>query len=52
MSEEVSSKPAWFLNGGAFTLEANAFLDAIANEQLEKPFNARQLRELVQGFVQ
>jgi PAS domain S-box-containing protein len=40
-----------FVTGGAFTPEANAFLDRIANERMEKPFHFRQLRELVRKFV-
>jgi CheY-like chemotaxis protein len=40
-----------FITGGAFTPEANAFLDSIANERMEKPFHFKQLRELVRKFV-
>jgi CheY-like chemotaxis protein len=40
-----------FVTGGAFTPEANAFLDRIANERMEKPFHFKQLRELVRKFV-
>jgi PAS domain S-box-containing protein len=40
-----------FLTGGAFTSEANLFLDQISNERLEKPFDATMVREMVQRFV-
>ena len=40
-----------FVTGGAFTPEANAFLDRIANERMEKPFHFKQLRELVRKFI-
>lgn len=39
-----------FVTGGAFTPDAVAFLDQVANERLEKPFNARTLRETVHKF--
>ena len=40
-----------FLTGGAFTPEANVFLDGISNERMEKPFVANKLREMVQSFI-
>jgi hypothetical protein len=40
-----------FITGGAFTPPARDFLDAIANARLEKPFAARELREVVRGVV-
>jgi PAS domain S-box-containing protein len=40
-----------FLTGGAFTPEANVFLDSISNERMEKPFVASKLREMVQSFI-
>jgi PAS domain S-box-containing protein len=40
-----------FLTGGAFTSEANMFLDEIGNERMEKPFDPSKVRELVQRFV-
>jgi FixJ family two-component response regulator len=40
-----------FVTGGAFTPEANAFLDRVANERMEKPFHFKQLRELIRKFV-
>jgi PAS domain S-box-containing protein len=40
-----------FLSGGAFTPRAHAFLDRVTNPRLEKPFEPRLLRELVQGLV-
>jgi PAS domain S-box-containing protein len=40
-----------FLSGGAFTPSAHAFLDRVTNPRLEKPFDPRLLRELVQRLV-
>jgi PAS domain S-box-containing protein len=40
-----------FMSGGAFTASARAFLDRVPNERIEKPFNLRQVRELVQRRV-
>jgi PAS domain S-box-containing protein len=40
-----------FVTGGAFTPEANDFLDRVTNERMEKPFDLHQLREMVQKFV-
>jgi PAS domain S-box-containing protein len=40
-----------FLTGGAFTPEAQVFLDGISNERLEKPFVASKLREMVENLV-
>jgi len=40
-----------FVTGGAFTPEANDFLDSVTNERMEKPFDLHQLREMVQKFV-
>lgn len=40
-----------FLTGGAFTPEARAFLDEVANVYLEKPFPVARLRALVAGWV-
>jgi signal transduction histidine kinase len=40
-----------FITGGAFTPPARTFLDTIGNARLEKPFAARELRELVRGVV-
>jgi PAS domain S-box-containing protein len=40
-----------FVTGGAFTPEANDFLDRVSNERMEKPFELHQLREMVQKFV-
>jgi PAS domain S-box-containing protein len=37
-----------FLTGGAFTPEANAFLDRVDNERMDKPFNSDALRKVVQ----
>jgi CheY-like chemotaxis protein len=40
-----------FITGGAFTSGADAFLDAVANPRLEKPFELAALRELVRGCI-
>jgi signal transduction histidine kinase len=40
-----------FITGGAFTPPARTFLDTVGNARLEKPFAARELREVVRGVV-
>jgi PAS domain S-box-containing protein len=40
-----------FISGGAFTEGASAFLDRVANERLDKPFEAEKVRTLVGRFV-
>ena len=40
-----------FVTGGAFTPEAHAFLDRVGNERMDKPFEVKRLRELVERFV-
>jgi CheY-like chemotaxis protein len=40
-----------FLTGGAFTPDAKAFLDRVPNEQIEKPFDPKSLRALIQTFA-
>jgi PAS domain S-box-containing protein len=40
-----------FMTGGAFTERALAFLDAVPNERLEKPFDSVGLRELIRAKV-
>jgi signal transduction histidine kinase len=40
-----------FITGGAFTAPARDFLEAVSNVRLEKPFAARELREVVRGVV-
>jgi PAS domain S-box-containing protein len=40
-----------FVSGGAFTPSAQAFLDRIPNQRLEKPFDARNVREIVRDSV-
>ncbi|MDQ3336643.1 MAG: PAS domain S-box protein [Myxococcota bacterium] len=40
-----------FVTGGAFTPAANAFLDAVPNERLEKPFDVKTIREAIKRFV-
>ncbi|MCB9730880.1 MAG: PAS domain-containing protein [Deltaproteobacteria bacterium] len=38
------------VSGGAFTPRAHAFLDAVPNERLDKPFTPSAIRELVQRY--
>jgi CheY-like chemotaxis protein/anti-sigma regulatory factor (Ser/Thr protein kinase) len=40
-----------FVTGGALTAEANAFLDRVGNNRVEKPFDSNRLRELIQKLV-
>jgi signal transduction histidine kinase len=40
-----------FITGGAFTPPARTFLDTVENARLEKPFAARELRDVVRGVV-
>jgi PAS domain S-box-containing protein len=40
-----------FISGGAFTAGASSFLDRVANERLEKPFDAEKVRALVNRFI-
>ena len=40
-----------FMTGGAFTPAARAFLDAVPNERIEKPFDASRLRALITRLV-
>jgi len=40
-----------FASGGAFTSRAQAFLDAVPNARIEKPFDSIGLRELVRERV-
>ena len=40
-----------FLTGGAFTLRAQEFLDSIANQRIEKPFQAAEVRAMVNERV-
>jgi two-component system, NtrC family, sensor kinase len=40
-----------FLTGGAFTQAARAFLDAVPNARLEKPFDPEALRAAVARAV-
>ena len=40
-----------FITGGAFTNGARAFLDEVPNARVDKPFEARGLREMIQGMV-
>jgi PAS domain S-box-containing protein len=41
-----------FMTGGAFTAEAERFLDALENPRVEKPFNLKALRSLVRKAVE
>ncbi len=40
-----------FLTGGAFTAEASAFLDSVRNPVVEKPFDAAQLRSVIDDVL-
>lgn len=40
-----------FLTGGAFTPRSRAFLDETPNQRVEKPFDARHLRALINDRV-
>lgn len=46
-----AAKKVVFISGGAFTPDAETFLDSIPNQRLEKPFDAKALRTVVQRFV-
>ena len=40
-----------FISGGAFTPRAREFLERVANERIEKPFDVKTVRELVRNFL-
>jgi signal transduction histidine kinase len=40
-----------FLTGGAFSLRARAFLDETPNQRIEKPFDVRHLRALINDRI-
>ncbi|MEO8699565.1 MAG: ATP-binding protein [Kofleriaceae bacterium] len=40
-----------FVSGGAFTAGAQAFLDQVPNQRIEKPFDTKAVRAIVQRFV-
>jgi CheY-like chemotaxis protein len=40
-----------FLTGGAFTPDARAFLDAVPNQRVEKPFDTQHLRAIINDRV-
>jgi hypothetical protein len=40
-----------FMTGGAFTPAAREYLDAVPNIRLEKPFDARGLRQAVDRIL-
>jgi len=39
------------LTGGAFTTGAQAFLDGISNQRIEKPFDTQHLRSIINDRV-
>jgi response regulator RpfG family c-di-GMP phosphodiesterase len=41
-----------FVTGGAFTQAARAFLDTTPNRYIEKPFDLKSLRHLVNTLVE
>jgi CheY-like chemotaxis protein len=40
-----------FVTGGAFTAGARAFLDAVPNQRIEKPFETQQLRAVLNDRI-
>jgi PAS domain S-box-containing protein len=40
-----------FVSGGAFTPSSQAFLARVDNHRIDKPFDARSVREIVRAFV-
>lgn len=52
LSFPESARRVIFVSGGAFTPAAKAFLDGVPNHRIEKPFDARSLRDAVQRSVQ
>ena len=40
-----------FLTGGAFTAQARAFLDAVTNQRVDKPFDAIHLRSIINDRI-
>jgi PAS domain S-box-containing protein len=40
-----------FVSGGAFTPHAHAFLDRVSNQRIEKPFDPKNVRGIVQRFI-
>src|SRR5690606_8747308 len=49
--DSVLAERVIFLSGGAFTPATRAFLDGVTHERVEKPFDASQVRALVNGRV-
>jgi CheY-like chemotaxis protein len=45
------AKKIVFLTGGAFTSKARAFLESTNNQQVEKPFDAKNLRSLINSLI-
>jgi len=45
------AKATIFLTGGAFTARARGFLDEVKNERIEKPFDAANLRAIVNEHI-
>jgi CheY-like chemotaxis protein len=46
---EMLAERVVFMTGGAFTAESHEFLSQFPNSWLEKPFDIRELRELVKN---
>jgi signal transduction histidine kinase len=40
-----------FLTGGAFTVEARAFLDSVPNQRVDKPFSTQHIRSIVNDRI-
>jgi CheY-like chemotaxis protein len=49
--EREQAKRMIFLSGGAFTPRARAFLDTTSNQRIEKPFDVRHLRALINDRI-
>ena len=50
LSPELAARVV-FITGGAFTAGARAFLDAVPNHRIEKPFGAQQLRAVINDRI-
>jgi CheY-like chemotaxis protein len=50
LSPELAGRMV-FVTGGAFTPGARAFLDSVPNQRLEKPFDAQQLRAVLNDRI-
>lgn len=51
LSSELASRVV-FMSGGVFSAAARAFLEAVPNTRVEKPFDAATIRQAVRGVLQ